>query len=308
SVNRPAIYELRDTSTPAATSADANNKPLMASAGNVNLSAAPVLNPTTTLGDVLEDAGGLTSVAGAGRGSLERLNGRADRAFDEFPIDPVGLRRELKDGDVVRIYPVSPKITNSVTLRGNVAQPGRYMWHEGMRVSDLIPSRDMLITRQYWNSQNAIVPAQRANDEFGSRPRLYRRNGTSIRDQERLGQNDGSNDSHSDRYNDVSGRDLSEAERSTIDQMGGVGDQSSAGLRDDQRRGDANLRRGEEELQGDLRTEIKHRGSEINWEHAVIERLNKNDLTTDLIPFNLGLAIDQPSSMENQRLQAGDVV
>jgi protein involved in polysaccharide export with SLBB domain len=310
SVNRPAIYELREASAPPSARTDANGKPLMASTGSVSLPAAPVLNPTITLGEVLDDAGGLTSVAGAGRVSLERINSRADRAFDEFPLDPVGLRRELKDGDVVRIYPVSPKITNSVTLRGNVAQPGRYMWREGMRVSDLIPSRDVLITRQYWNSQNAIVPFQRSDDEFGARPRLYRRNrdqvagggGTSVPDNEAAGQNESQNNVSND---DLSNRDLSEAERAAIEQMGG---QSRAGGRDDPRRGDASLRRGEEELQGDLRNEIKHRGSEINWEHAVIERLNKNDLTTELIPFNLGVAIDQPSSMENQKLAPGDIV
>jgi polysaccharide biosynthesis/export protein len=308
SVNRPAIYELRDASLPATARADAGGKPLVATTGDVSLpAAAPMLGPNTNLGEILEDAGGLSSVAAAGRVSLERINGRADRAFDEFPLDPTGLRRELKDGDVVRVYPVSPRITNSVTLRGNVAQPGRYMWHEGMHVSDLIPSRDVLITRQYWNSQNAIVSPQRAEDEFGSRPKLYRRNreqvglggGTSVSDGARNG-------SQNDRQNGASMNAENGTDGDASDQLNGAGEQSR--LRDDQRRGDTGLRRGEEELQGDLRTEIKHRGSEINWEHAVIERLNKNDLTTELIPFNLGVAIDQPSSMENQKLAPGDVV
>ena len=44
-----------------------------------------------------------------------------------------------------------------MTLRGNVAQPGRFPWHDGMRVSDLIPSRDALITRSYWYQQSHLA-------------------------------------------------------------------------------------------------------------------------------------------------------
>ena len=52
---------------------------------------------------------------------------------------------------------VSPRFENSVTLRGNVASPGRYPWHEGMRISDLIPNREFLITTEYWKQQNSVA-------------------------------------------------------------------------------------------------------------------------------------------------------
>ena len=48
--------------------------------------------------------------------------------------------------------------------------------------------------------------------------------------------------------------------------------------------------------------------TEMNWNYAVIERLNPNDLTTQIVPFALGQAIDQPSSPENKLLAPGDVV
>ena len=41
-------------------------------------------------------------------------------------------------------------IEKTVILRGNTANPGRFAWHPGMRVSDLIPDKDSLITRNYW--------------------------------------------------------------------------------------------------------------------------------------------------------------
>src|SRR6185369_10701274 len=47
---------------------------------------------------------------------------------------------------------------------------------------------------------------------------------------------------------------------------------------------------------------------DINWEYAVIQRLNQNDLTSELIPFNLRRAIDEPNSDQNIALKPGDVV
>ena len=47
---------------------------------------------------------------------------------------------------------------------------------------------------------------------------------------------------------------------------------------------------------------------QINWDYAVIERLNKAELRTQLIPFNLGKAIVQKDPAHNLELQAGDVI
>ena len=46
---------------------------------------------------------------------------------------------------------------------------------------------------------------------------------------------------------------------------------------------------------------------EINWDYASIERLNKDDLTTKLITFNLGKAMLRDDD-QNLPLQAGDVI
>ena len=48
--------------------------------------------------------------------------------------------------------------------------------------------------------------------------------------------------------------------------------------------------------------------AEINWEYAVIERLDRRDLSTHLVPFRLASAIDDHASADNQILMAGDVV
>lgn len=47
---------------------------------------------------------------------------------------------------------------------------------------------------------------------------------------------------------------------------------------------------------------------EINFEYAVIERVDREKIQVKLIPFNLGRALDNPSGPDNLALQPGDVV
>lgn len=54
--------------------------------------------------------------------------------------------------------------------------------------------------------------------------------------------------------------------------------------------------------------QIKPEGNEINWDYAAIERIEKPDLTTRLLTFNLGLAVRQRDPVQNLLLQPGDVV
>jgi protein involved in polysaccharide export with SLBB domain len=47
---------------------------------------------------------------------------------------------------------------------------------------------------------------------------------------------------------------------------------------------------------------------ELNWDYAVVERLDLNTLTSKVIPFNLGRAVIQRDPAENVELMPGDVV
>jgi protein involved in polysaccharide export with SLBB domain len=53
---------------------------------------------------------------------------------------------------------------------------------------------------------------------------------------------------------------------------------------------------------------IGRNSAEINWEYALIERLDERDLSSHLIPFNLGNALDNHDAADNQSLKPGDVV
>lgn len=191
SVKTPAIYELKDG--------------------------------RTSLASLLELSGGLTTTAAGQKVLLERIADRAVRKVEEFQLDEQGLNRLVRDGDLVQVFSIDARFDNAVTLRGNVASPGRYPWKEGMRVRDLIPDMDALIVPEYWTRQNNAFRV------------------------------------------DTSG-------------------------------------------QSALHAQIKRNVSEVNWDYALVERLSKREMTTVLLPFNLGDAIGGKDAQQDLLLQPGDVI
>ncbi len=298
----------------------------IAISGNVNEPGVYELKGETTVAAALEGAGGLTNLAGAERVLLERIDNHSSRRAEEFPLDASGFARPLQDGDLLRIYPLSPKFENAVTLRGNVAQPGRYVWKEGMRVSDLIPSRDFLVTRDFWNRQNQPTPRNtdhpfgtqrsgrpeyrrtdesdnRATDQSGNQPRNQFGNqrtdqyGNQRSDQFGNQRTDRFEDQFEDQSTDQPGnRRTDQLEDQPTDQPGNQRDDMSG----------ATGRSGNS--RPTMIATVGQNNAEINWEYAVIERLDEHDLSTRLIPFRLVNAIDNRASADNQLLRAGDVV
>src|SRR5262249_24791107 len=59
--------------------------------------------------------------------------------------------------------------------------------------------------------------------------------------------------------------------------------------------------------QAELKNDVKRVSAEINWEYAVILRINPADLTSQLLPFHLAKAI-AGDPKENLLLEPNDVV
>lgn len=200
--------------------------------GKVNTPAVYELKSgADTIGSLLEIAGGLPVVADPRRAFLERISPDKNqpRTVEEFALDAQGLKRPLKNGDLLNITSITPDFANAVVLRGNVDLPVRAAFKSGMRVSDLIPNREYLITRASVKRQNGAVST-------------------------------GANENVSN-----------ENEGSIASRIGGLIDP-------------------------------------INWDYAVVERVNRADLSVSLIPFNLGKVFSNPSGPDNVQLQPGDTV
>jgi protein involved in polysaccharide export with SLBB domain len=185
----------------------------------------------TTLNDILSINGGVPVLASTGKAILERVvpGQNPPRQLTDLVLSSGGLQERLRDGDVITLFPISPAFSNVVTLQGNVAAPLRYRWFPGMKIRDLIPEKEALITADYYQRKNLLV--QNAEKIIDSRD---------------------------------AGNNIATRVRGIVDQ--------------------------------------------INWEYAVVERLDSERLRTQLIPFNLGAAVIRGDASQNLLLQPGDVV
>jgi len=123
---------------------------LVAVVGNVKDPAIYELKDETGLTDFFESIGGVSVTGHLKRIQVERIE---DSLFKELVDKDISDFTEednisLKNGDIIKVFPVSTVVVNRVTLKGNVVRPGGYEWHEGMRASDIIPSKDLKVLKE----------------------------------------------------------------------------------------------------------------------------------------------------------------
>jgi protein involved in polysaccharide export with SLBB domain len=346
SVNHPAIYEFKSASD-------------------------------TTVGDALELAAGLTNVASVRRARLERVDERSRRSTIEISLDAPGRATVMQDGDVLELNAVVSQYKDAVTLRGNVASPGRYTWKPGMRVRDLLPDKDALITRDYWLKRSQLgqptltyiptclpltpygIPNLRYGipvGEEGTNPNWrysstrnpnliglafggeegssYRTDSDTDSDTEpptdggldciKIPLSQTSLSGSNDRYSPSAAANAANGTNSTnYSQNAYSGSNSNtSGLQQNGSQFNtapsnrvsaasaslgstvANASSGEFKP----RNNVKLSEPDIDWSYAVIERQSKANLTTSLVPFNLGKAVLEEDAAQNLELLPGDVV
>ena len=196
--------------------------------------------------DVLGYAGGLPVLSNPNEAQLERIGPVTDngaRVVENFKLDAEGLKKPMRDGDLLTLLAISPQFTNAVTLKGHVAQPLRHPFKPGMRIRDLIPDQDALISPDFYRRKNLLVQLIDADA-----PEATRNESRTLRDKK-----------------------------------------------------DHWVARNAAKIPAQL-------FEEVNWDYAVVERLNKETLSTMVLPFNLGKAVLQNDPDHNLELQPGDVV
>ena len=148
----------------------------VAISGDVHVPAIYELKGNTSVDQALRFAGGLSATASLERASIERLDAQKDRTVLDISLEGAGLTTPLQQADILRVLPISPQFQNVVTLRGNVAQTGRFSWHPGMKLSDIIPDSQALVTRDYWERRNQLgVPGPEFKPEYTNNPDYYPR-------------------------------------------------------------------------------------------------------------------------------------
>ena len=107
-----------------------------------------------SLADVIALAGGLLPTATLQHIEVQRTIAHDKKTMlnlDVSQTDSAGEANQqlasfqVQDGDSIRIFPIAPYAQDAVYLEGHVIRPGKYSYHSGMRVTDLVSSyKDLL--------------------------------------------------------------------------------------------------------------------------------------------------------------------
>ena len=280
--------------------------------GSVRNPAIYELRPQESLSDLVTDAGGVSAVAAEARVSIERIDQHRDRITIEEAYDATGLATSLANGDVVRVYSILPQYRKTVTLRGNIANPGRFAWHEGMHVSDLIPDKDSLLTRNYWWHRTQLgLPAPEFEPTPGFANMLQPADNHPVQ-LPRVSPGQAANGVNQGAPADQA-QDQNTQQGAYGQQQGQPVSGQNPNLTAQQRAGSAPLAIQETastnpNTLGAQRTDVNLSAPEIDWDYAVIERLDPETLKTQLLPFDLGKLVLQHDASQDLELRPGDVV
>jgi polysaccharide biosynthesis/export protein len=128
--------------------------PQVTVAGMVRRPAIYEVKGPTELADVLELAGGVLVSATLRQINVERIEAHERRVTLSVqlpgPNDKQVMERavgsfQVQDGDRVTISPIRPYSDETVYLQGHVFRPGKYPYHAGIQISELIRSYQDLL-------------------------------------------------------------------------------------------------------------------------------------------------------------------
>ncbi|RYY90766.1 MAG: polysaccharide export protein [Chitinophagaceae bacterium] len=239
--------------------------------GKVNTPAVYELaGSNDTVDSLLTLAGGLPVVADPKRAYLERVDPhrKPARSVESFALDNAGLHRILKNGDLLTVQSLTAEFSNAITLRGNVDHPVRLPWRQGMTIRDLIPSKAFLMSQASVRRQNEALLTEEEKRRVSA-----------------------------DFYQDTQENRQGSREDNTRE----------SGLS----RSDARATPETREVRDNAETLAQRIGNlvdEVNLDYAVVERVDSQDVSVKLLPFNLGKALADTASADNLILQPGDIV
>jgi protein involved in polysaccharide export with SLBB domain len=122
--------------------------------GMVRRPAEYELNGEASLQDVLELSGGILPAAALKHIEVQRLMDHEKRTMLDLGLpendapDAMALQLasfKVKDGDAIHIFPIASYNESAVYLQGHVLRPGKYSYHDGMKLSDLLGSYSDLL-------------------------------------------------------------------------------------------------------------------------------------------------------------------
>ncbi|HEY2544755.1 MAG TPA: SLBB domain-containing protein [Candidatus Acidoferrum sp.] len=122
--------------------------------GMVRRPAIYELHGEKNLNEVLDLAGGILPAAALRHIEVQRMEAHEKRTMlsldvgetsDKDALQAAFEKFQIQDSDEIHIFPIAPYNSESVYLEGHVLRPGKYSFHEGMRLTDLVSSYKELL-------------------------------------------------------------------------------------------------------------------------------------------------------------------
>jgi protein involved in polysaccharide export with SLBB domain len=303
--------------------------PQVAIVGSVRMPAIYELRGNEAVAEALRLAGGVSGVANSSSLVIERTKKEADgngsRVAVEVTMNESSTAMPLRDADIVRVRAEAPKFASTVTLRGNVASPGRFAWHSGMHVSDLIPNRESLLTPDYWlrreqlglpvaDFQPMLPPAKTESTA------LQPGQTTSFRPARPA-------DAQTISSGLFPGLTAGVPPETNLPQQGNTAQNQSLAASGEEDLAQANRTVATATPPGEpvnevlgsgsrlitaprfpIQTQVVKTSPDIDWSYAVVERVDKETLTTKLMPFDLGALVLHHDKSADVELEPGDAI
>jgi protein involved in polysaccharide export with SLBB domain len=114
--------------------------------GEVARPAIYELAGETTVGEVVQLAGGLLPTAVKRSAYLERIAGGHRTVVEVDLTTPAGLATKVANGDRLRVRALADETIEGVHLTGHVRDPRAFAWRPGLRLTDVIRTADMLLS------------------------------------------------------------------------------------------------------------------------------------------------------------------
>lgn len=305
--------------------------PEVAVLGSVYLPAIYEMRGNETFADALSLAGGTSAMADTSSLVIERSEIQSDgsqaRAALNVAMSASGLGAPVRSADLIRVLSRTQRFRQTVTLRGNVANPGRYSWHPGLRIRDLIPEKEALLTPGYWlrreqlglpvsDFQPMLPPLRQSTlsqpSQLQSRPVAIPKDFQTLQSglfpqlTQGVPVEQTESTSNSTQYSTLAAS--AESQSGSASQPGSRSENTRPGSSQET---PATLGSGPRLVttpEFPIETQVVKTSPDIDWSYAVVERVDATTLSTTLIPFNLGAAVIDHDSGANISLEPGDIV
>lgn len=116
--------------------------------GEVSRPAIYELRRETSIGQVVELAGGLLPTAYPKGSQLQRVSDRQFRVLEDIDLsNRASVQAKVRDGDVLIVPALLDRLEKVVKVSGYVRRPGMRAWRDGMKLTDLVGSVNHLLPK-----------------------------------------------------------------------------------------------------------------------------------------------------------------